>query len=184
MRKYVLAIILALTSTIGVRAQMFAVNTDLLWDAACVPSLGIEIGTGNTTSFAFSAFGGYKPWGRDAKFAGVQPEFRYWLSGRAMHQQYIGIGAIMASFKCPVAGKIYDGYTAGAGVTFGYALKLNRHFVMNFHAGCGLLFYNQKEYFEGDDYDSANTHGEIESNASGYNILPTNLGVTISYILH
>jgi hypothetical protein len=184
MRTDILTIILALTSTIGVRAQMFAFNTDLAWDVACVPSLGIEIGTGNSTSFAFNAFGGYKPWGCDSKFVGVQPEFRYWLSGRSMHQQYIGIGGIIASYDFPVARKIYDGYTAGLGVTFGYAYKLNKHFVLTLHGGCGLLFYNQKEYFKGDDYDSYTINGEVQSNATGYNILPTNVGVTISYILH
>ena len=95
MRKYILTFILAFTSTIAVRAQMFAFNTDLAYDVACIPSFGIEIGTGNATSFAFNAFGGYKPWGMDAKIVGVQPEFRYWLSGRSMHQEFIGIGALM-----------------------------------------------------------------------------------------
>jgi hypothetical protein len=184
MRKYILTFILAFTSTIAVRAQMFAFNTDLAWDAACVPSLGIEIGTGNSTSFAFNAIGAYKPWGSDIKLAGIQPEFRYWLSGRSMHQEYIGIGALMASYYVPVAGKIYDGYTAGAGMTLGYAFKLSPHFVLTVHGGCGVLFYSQKEYFKGDSFDNPTLNGEVQVNANGYNILPTNLGVTISYILH
>jgi len=184
MRKYILTVILAFTTSIGVRAQMFAINTDAIWDACCVPSLGIEVGTGNTTSFAFNAFGGYHPYGIDAKFFGVQPEFRYWLSGRAMHQEYVGIGAIMASYKYPIAGKVYDGYTGGLGATFGYAFKLNQRFVLTLHAGCGVLFYNQKEYFKGDNYDKYLIDGEVQANAHGYNILPTNIGVTFSYIIH
>ena len=183
MKKYILSLIIAFTTSVGMRAQMCAINTDLVWDAACIPSLGFEVGTGNATSFGFNAFGGYKPYGLDGKCAGVQPEFRYWLSGRAMHQQFIGIGALATSYKYPSGDKINDGYALGAGVTFGYAFKLSQRFVLNLHASCGVLFYEQKEYFKGDDYDNP-TFGVIKTNASGYNMLPTNLGVTISYIIH
>ena len=183
MRKYILSLVIAFATSVGMRAQMCAINTDVIWDAALIPSLGVEVGTGNSTSFVFNAFGGYKPYGLDAKFAGVQPEFRYWLSGRAMHQEYIGIGAIGATYKYPLGGKVYDGYTTGIGLTFGYALKLSKRVVLNFHGGCGMLFYEQKEYFVGDDYDNP-TFGLIKTNANGYNILPTNIGVTFSYIIH
>lgn len=183
MKKYILSLIIAFATSVGMRAQMCAINTDAIWDIAMIPSLGIEVGTGNATSLVFNAFGGYKPYGMDAKCFGVQPEFRYWLSGRSMHQQFIGVGALGASYKLPLGGKIYDGYTAGAGVTFGYAVKMSQRFVLTLHGGCGLLFYNQKEYFKGDDYDNP-TYGLIRANASGYNILPTNLGVTFSYIIH
>lgn len=184
MKKYILTLVLAFTASISMRAQMCAFNTNVIWDAACVPNLGIEIGTGNNTSVVFNAFGGYNPWGLDAKCAGIQPEFRYWLSGRTMHQEFVGIGGIGASYKFPIAGKIYDGYTAGLGLTFGYALKLSQRVVLTLHGGCGLLFYNQKEYFNGDDYDNEAIMGTIRANAHGYNILPTNLGVTFSYIIH
>lgn len=186
MKKYILSIIIVLSTSIGVRAQMIGINTDLVWDACCVPSLGIEVGTGNSTSFVFNAFGGRNPWGmKDANFAGIQPEFRYWLAHRAMHKEFLGVGSLFASYKFPLAGKIYDGYTAGLGMTLGYAFKMNKRFVLNVHAGCGALFYNQKEYFKDDNFDMyTNSYGEVEANAHGFNILPTNFGVTITYIIH
>ncbi|MBO4662897.1 MAG: DUF3575 domain-containing protein [Bacteroidaceae bacterium] len=183
MKKYILSLIIAFATSVGMRAQMCAINADAVWCLAGVPNLGVEIGTGNATSLAFNAFGGYKPLGMDAKFAGVQPEFRYWLSGRSMHQQFIGIGGLATSFKYPIGGKVYDGYALGAGVTFGYALKMSKRWVLTFHGSCGMLFYEQKEYFVGDDYDNP-VFGLVKANASGYNILPTNLGVTFSYIIH
>ncbi len=183
MKKYILSLIIAFSISVSMRAQMCAINTNFIWDVAGVPNLGVEVGTGNSTSLAFNAFGGYKPWGIDSKFAGVQPEFRYWLSGRTMHQEFIGIGGLGATYKYPIGGKVYDGYAAGASVTVGYAMKLSQRFVLNFHGSCGVLFYNQKEYFEGDDYDNP-IFGLVKANASGYNILPTNFGVTISYIIH
>ena len=99
-----------------------------------------------------------------------------------MHKLFVGAGAIGAVYKLEHADKEYDGYGAGLGMTFGYVLPLGKRFNIDFHAGFGVAFYGQKEYFIGDKHD-VNEAGYEIANASGAYIIPTRIGVSISYVL-
>ena len=81
-RNAILSTIITVAVTAGLKAQLLALKTDALWDGLMTPNLGMEIVTGNKTSFGLSVFGNYKPWGMDMKMVGAIPEFRYWFGGR------------------------------------------------------------------------------------------------------
>lgn len=183
MRK-LLVIIAMLTATISARSQMLAVSTDAPWLLMQTPNIGAELVVGNRSTLLLSAFGNYKPWGKDMKMLGVQPEYRYFFSGRPMHSMFVGAGAVAASYDITWAGKVYDGSCTGIGLTFGYVWSIRRRLNIDFHAGVGLIFYNQKEYFTGDNFDNDYAvDGEQRTNANGYTLLPTRIGVSVSYIL-
>ena len=101
-----------------------------------------------------------------------------------MYKEFIGLGAIGATYDIKWAGKVYDGTGLGLGLTFGYVMPIKSRINIDFHAGFGFIFYKHKEYFNGDQYDADYIFdGEQRANASGYYLLPTRIGVSISYIL-
>ncbi len=173
-----------LLSSAGIKAQMLSVNTDVVQDVLLTPNVGFELVTGERTTVCLNVFGNYKPWGVDMKIVGVQPEFRYFFSGRPMHGPFFGIGGIAASYDIHWKSKIYDGTALGAGLTFGYVFSLARRINVDCHAGFGPVFYKHKEYFDNDFYDEEFIDGNIQrANANGYWLLPTRIGVSVSYIL-
>lgn len=166
------------------RAQMVAVGTDVLMDALQTPSVGAELVVGERSSIGLSIFGNHNPWGKTMKVVGLQPEWRYYFSGRPMHSWFAGIGAVGAQYDITWKGKVYDGSALGAGLTFGYVISLTKRLNIDLHAGLGLIFYRQKEYFETDSYESDFDYGATaQSNAKGYTLLPTRIGVSVTYIL-
>ena len=121
MKKILFAALLAVASATA-RAQLVAVSTDVLMDALLTPSVGGELVVGERTSIGLSLFGNHNPWGKTMKIMGLQPEWRYYFSGRPMHRHFVGIGGLGAQYDITWKGKVYDGSAAGIGLTFGYVL--------------------------------------------------------------
>lgn len=184
MKKHLLIALPLMMAATGASAQMIAAGTDVAQDLLMTPNLGVEMVVGERTTLGLSVFGNHKPWGRDMKMIGLQPEYRYYFSGRPMHSFFVGAGAVAASYDITWKGKVYDGEAAGAGLTFGYVINLSRRLNIDCHAGFGAIFYKQKEYFTGDTYDNDYIEdGRLLTNAHGYVLLPTRIGVSITYIL-
>ena len=99
--------------TVGLKAQLLALKTDALWDGLMTPNLGMEIVTGNKTSFGLSVFGNYKPWGMDMKMVGAIPEFRYWFGGRPMMREFIGVAALGTSYDITWGSETYKSTLPG-----------------------------------------------------------------------
>ena len=184
MKKKLIIIVLTLIASVGAKAQLLAVSTDALHDVLMLPSLGVEMVTGERTTLGLSAFGGYHPWGNQSRMVALQPEFRYFFSGRPMSREFVGIGAVGSLYDITWDGKVYNGEAAGLGITFGYVLSLTHRLNLDFHAGFGVVVYHQKEYYVGDFYDiDFSKNGSLETNASGYYLMPTRIGISLSYIL-
>ncbi len=166
------------------RAQMLSINTDLATDALMSPSLGLEIVTGEHSTVGLNALVSHKPWKKDIKAFAIQPEYRFYLSKRPMSGEFAGLGGLFSSYTIHWAGKIYEGNAYGMGITFGYVLPLAKRLNIDFHAGFAAIFYKQKEYFEGDLYETDySVDGALEPNANGYTLLPTRIGISVTYIL-
>ena len=185
MKRTLLVVVLtALVSTLTVRAQKIAANVDALWLATFTPNIGVELVVGERSTLSLNGLFAMKPLGKDIKIKAIQPEYRYYFSGRPMYKEFIGLGAIGATYDIKWAGKVYDGTGLGLGLTFGYVMSIKSRINIDFHAGFGFIFYKHKEYFNGDQYDADYIFdGEQRANASGYYLLPTRIGVSISYIL-
>lgn len=188
MKKLFLIILITIAAMEELKAQMLVVNTEVTSDAMMAPNLGIEIVTGNYSSVGVNALFGKSILGKEISLKAIQPEYRYWFSGRPINKWFVGVGAIGMLFDVKWKRKVYDGYGFGVGLTFGYVwnLKLGKEkrLSLDFHSGFGGIFYKRKEYFENDNYDIDYTiDGRVKANAKGYYLLPTRIGISVSYIL-
>ena len=185
LHRYILTLLTALFFTTGVQAQKLAINTDLAMDAMMLPNLGMEITCGEKNTFSFNVIGGYKPWwSKEGHAFGMQPEYRWYFSSRPMNRWFAGIGGLIGYYDLTISSKVYNGLTYGAGLTFGYVWKLSSRLNLDFHGGFGLIGYNRKEYYVGDNYDVDYTVGdEVKTNATGTYLLPTRVGISLTYII-
>ena len=150
--KRLLSTIITVAVTAGLKAQLLALKTDALWDGLMTPNLGMEIVTGNKTSFGLSVFGNYKPWGMDMKMVGAIPEFRYWFGGRPMMREFIGVAALGTSYDITWGSETYKGDAWGGGLTFGYAFFLSPHWNIECYGSVGAVYYDHKHYYRDDHY--------------------------------
>lgn len=181
--KSALVIILSIMSIEKMDAQMIAVRNNVVYDATMSPNIGFELVVGERKTISIDFMGNYKPLGKDMKMMFLQPEFRYYFSGRPMFKHFVGLGLIGGGYDITWKGKVYDGMAFGMGMTFGYVKKITSRFNIDFHAGFGVIGYKQKEYYEGDHFDQDYMEGNERTNASGYTLLPTNIGVSLHYII-
>ena len=176
-----IASVIALTPKVA-NAQLIGVSTELTSDLLMMPSLGLEVALGGKTTASLNGVVSNKVWGKDFKTFSLQPEIRYYFSGRAMHKHYFGIGGIVTDYDIHWSGKVYDGYALGAGLTLGYSYSINTRMNIDFHAGLGLYKFKRKEYFEGDDFDIYAKNRIQHANSNGYCMLPTRIGISLVYI--
>ena len=175
--------LLLLALPIKVSAQQFAIKTNLLFDVAMTPDIGVEFVTGEHTSMAVSVFGHWKPWGMQSKLIAVQPEFRYWFNGRPLVREYIGATIFGAAYDIALGGNVYQGDALNFGLTGGYVFPLGKRVNIELSGGFGVLIFKQKKYLQSDHYDEYFVGSATRTNANGYKLFPAKLGVTFIYII-
>jgi len=188
MKKFIYISIITLSAFLlgaqRLNAQQLALETDGLMLACMAPNIGLELVTGEKTSLAINALGAYKPYGFDMKGFAVRPEFKFWLAGRPMIREYLGVMGVITSYEMVFDGKIRDGKAMGLGVSGGYSFKLAEKFCLELSAGVGLLYYSQRLYPEGTKYEDLFPGDEpVKDNSRGYSIVPMKLGVTLVWLM-
>ena len=153
-----LTLVFLFSFSLDSRAQNVALKTNLAYDAVAAANLGLEFGLAPRWTMDIS--GNSMPWkfytGTSRKHAFVQPEARYWFCDRfAGH--FLGIhahGGIYNITGVGILDKIpfmpdevsllderrYQGWFAGAGLAYGYAVILGKHWNMEFEIGGGYAF--------------------------------------------
>jgi len=175
--------ILLLFSSTQAKAQQIALETDAIMLGAMTPNLGIELVTGERTSIAVAVAGNAKPYGLDFSGFGVRPELKLWLSGRPMIREYIGLMTFATTYDFTVKGYSHDGISAGLGLTAGYVFKLGSHFGLELSGGMGAMYYSEKFYPEGMDYDATfPANQKVRDNSYGWSLVPMKLSVTLMWI--
>lgn len=163
----------------NVHGQILAVHNDLAMDALTIPNLGFELRVGERSTIALNGLFSRKVLGQKFECVAFQPEYRYWFGGRPMLSYFVGFGGIIGNYDVDWKRHIYKGEAAGAGVTIGYVARLSSRFNVDFHAGVGVVAYRCKEYYDGDHYE----YFTRDYNSTGTWLMPTRIGVSISYII-
>jgi len=160
-----LSLLVGCAAALPLPAQKLAAGADALWLATGMANVGAEITLGRASTLSLYFLGISHPWvNSDMKGVALQPEWRYYLSGRPMYRHFIGLGAITGTYNFKFSNKVYNGSAAGLGLTFGYVLPLTARFNIDLHAGYGLI------------------HTQDRERGKHNYMLPTRAGITISYI--
>lgn len=169
-----------------------AVKTNLLYDAFATVNVGAEVGL--APKWTLDVSGNVNAWtlsrGRKWKHWMVQPEARYWLCDRfaghffAVHAhggQY-NIGGLKNSFKMlgtdfsGLSASRYQGWFIGAGVGYGYAWVLGRHWNLEGELGIGYA------YSVYDRFKCAGCGEKVERDARHHYFGPTKVAINLVYV--
>lgn len=177
--RHTLLYILLCTALVQARAQRLAASTDMMMDALMAPSLGVEMTTGERSTLGMNITGAYNPWGTKLQVAAVQPEYRYYISGRPMYGLFAGLGGLVSVFDLEHHNKSYKGVNYGAGLTFGYVARLAQRWNIDFHGSLAIVGFARKDYPKASPDDDT----PHPTNSRGYYLMPSRLGISIAYII-
>lgn len=75
----------------------------------------------------------------------VEPELRYWFN-RPMARHFIALSATAANYNLHIRDRIVKGDAIAAGVSYGYALVLSKHWNMEAEIGVGIGHFRSFYY--------------------------------------
>lgn len=168
-----------------------AIKTNLLSDAALSPNLGIEIGL--APKWTLNMVGQVNFWEvKDHlwKHWLFQPEIRYWFCDR-FAGNFLGLHAIGGQYNfgnikngihflgsdfSQLSDYRYQGWGVGAGIAYGHAWILSKHWNLEFEVGVGWI------YTRYDKFRCNNCGKQLESNHPHNYVGPTKLDLSLEYI--
>lgn len=186
-----LAALLFLTATAGSARMPLALKSNVLYDAALSPNLGVELGVGPKWTVELS--GNYNNWsvnGHLWKHWFVQPEGRYWLcdsfnghffAAHAIAGEY-NFGNMHNSFKMlgsdfsGLSDRRYQGWAAGMGIGYGYTWMFSRHWSAEAEIAIGWI------YTRYDVYPCTNCGSKLESGRVHNYVGPTKAALNLIYV--
>ncbi len=191
-KKIIITLLVWIGITCSAMAQKAAIKTNLLYDATTTINLGVELGLAPRWSLDIS--GNLNPWtfshNRKWQHWLVQPEARYWFCNKMMGH-FLGfhalggaynVGNIDADFKflgtdfSPLRDHRYEGWMLGAGVAYGYAWTLSRHWNLEAEIGLGYIYFNY------DKYKCEKCGEKVESDKSNHYVGPTKAAINLIYV--
>lgn len=193
MKRIILYLVTTLAGALGaVSAQDIAVKSNILSDALLNPNVGVEIGlaprwtldvTGQLNAWDLSHDRRWKHWA-------LQPEARYWFCDR-FGGHFVGLHAHGGQFNIggfdgrlnlfgtdarKLADTRYQGWFVGAGVAYGYAWVLGRHWNLEGEIGLG---YSYTRY---DRFRCAGCGKKTETGRSHHYVGPTKAAINLVYL--
>ena len=187
-----IALITAFAAAIPASAArpQIGVKTNLLYDAALSPNLGVEAAVAPHWSVEVS--GNYNNWdvnGHLWKHWFVQPEGRYWFC-ESFGGHFVALHAIAGEYnwgnlrwdKWPgsdfskLRDRRYQGWGAGLGIGYGYSWILSNHW--NIEAEIALGWIHTRY----DSYPCASCGSKLESGARHNYFGPTKMAVNLIYV--
>ncbi len=175
-----------------VSAQGIALKTNALYWGTTTPNLGIEVTLAPKWTLDLS--GGYNPWtfsdNKKWKHWLVQPELRYWLCekmgghflGLHIHGGQYNIGKVNTDFKLfgtdfsKFKDFRFEGWFIGAGIAYGYAWMLSKHWNLETEIGLG---YSYTRY---DRYQCPECGSKLEDGKKHHYLGPTKAAINIVYV--
>lgn len=145
-----------------VRAQSFAVKTNLIYDATTTVNVGMEVGLAPRWTFDLS--GNLNTWSKNEytkwKHWMVQPEARYWFCDR-FSRHFIGAHLLTGAFNfgnidnnisflgtdfSVLSDYRYQGYAYGGGLAYGFAFVLSKHLNLELEVGAGYVYLDYEKF--------------------------------------
>lgn len=191
-KKIALILLLALTGFLPGRSQNVAVKTNLLYDALLSINAGVEVGL--APKWTLDVSGSFNDWNlshdRKWKHWMLQPEARYWFCDRFgghflgfhAHGGQYNIGGLKNDWNflgtdfSKLSDGRYQGWFVGAGVGYGYAWILGRHWNLEAELGVG---YSYTQY---DRFNCAGCQKKTDSDQDHHFIGVTKAAINLIYL--
>ena len=190
-KKLYLLIIVLMATIGGAKAQDVAVKTNVLYDALLNVNAGVEVGLAPRWTIDLS--GNLNAWtvnGHKWKHWFVQPEARYWFcdrfSGHFVGAHLIGgkynLGHIKNNISflgtdfSGITDHRYQGWAVGAGIAYGYAFILGRHWNLELELGVGYA-YTRYDVFECQDCGK-----KVAEDLPHHYVGPTKAAINLVYV--
>lgn len=192
LRFYIL-LLFGLIAISSVKAQNdVAIKTNLLYDATATINAGLEIGlaprwtidlSGNFNAWQLTEQSRWKHWL-------AQPEVRYWFCDRFMghffgvhlHAGQFNFGGLknnidfLGTKLSNLTNHRYQGWFGGAGIGYGYAVVLGRHWNLEFEVGVGYA------YTLYDEFECAGCGRKVNTGLKHHYVGPTKAAVNFVYL--
>lgn len=141
------------------QTKTVAVKSNLLYDAALVPNIGVELPVGKNISLALDWQ--YAWWKNNTKHRKWQTyggylEGRYWFSQeeKMVKGHHVGVYAQALTYDVEFGARGYQSgrWNYGGGISYGYALPIGKKLHLDFSIGLGYLRGNFREYLPEDGH--------------------------------
>lgn len=180
-----------LSGSFSAHSQSVALKTNLVNDALLSPNIGVEFSLAPRWTMDINAEGNYWSIGSHKwKHWFVQPEARFWLcekfTGHFLGVHAIGgqynFGNLDLGFKflgsdfSQLKDKRFQGWGAGAGIAYGYAWPVAKHWNVEAELGIGWI------YTRYDSFPCADCGTKLESNKSHNYFGPTKAAINLVYL--
>ena len=165
----------------------WGIKTNLLYFTHATLNLGLEFRMGDNTSFDLPF--AYNPWtfanNKKWKHISVQPEFRWWLHetfkghffGLHGHYAFYNVGSLrQPPFSEYMNTHRFEGWLAGAGLSYGYRWNFNSRWGLEATVGAGYAYLSYDKFRCG---DCEQLLGPETKNYFG----PTKAGISLVYNL-
>ena len=182
-------LLLLFMALLQAHAQKVAVKTNILYDATATINGGVEMSV--APKWTIDASVNYNNWKFDShrwKHWMIQPEARYWFCekfaghflGIHAHGGKYNISDLNADFKflgtdfSRLKDERFQGWFVGAGVAYGYAWILNKHWNLEAEAGIGYSYtrYDRFPCAEcGEKIESRHPHNYVGLTKLAFNLV-------------
>lgn len=183
--------LIMLAASVPVMAQNVVLKTNIAADVLLSPAIGIE--TGLAAKWTLDVSGQVNAWNINShrwRHWLVQPEARYWLCD-SFQGHFFGVHALGGQFN---VGNIknsikflgtdfsslshfrHQGWMAGAGIAYGYAWILSRHWNLEAEIGMGWIFSRY------DVYPCAECGTKSASGKTHNYVGPTKIALNLVYL--
>lgn len=149
------------------KRPLFAVKTNLLFDAALMPNVEIEVPIGSTNRWSVNGEYMFPWWLLDGDKYSLQIltgglEGRYWLGSRenrmnrkVLTGHFLGLYAGGGKYDLQWKENGYQGeFFIAAGISYGYAHEIARNLRLEYNIGIGLLRTDYRHYHARDNYQT------------------------------
>lgn len=182
--RYVLLLLFICNASPNAFAQHVGIKNDVLWDAAMMPNLGVELSMNRHVTV--DLWGGGECWnytnGTQLKLYLFQPELRYWpcqkfeghFFGIHAHAAHFNVGLI--SFISELKHTVYRGNLYGGGLSYGYHFAFGKRWGLELTLGIGYAWLDYKEYY-------CTYCAELRGKKNRHYLGPTRAGVSLIYFI-
>ncbi len=174
---YALLLLLFMLAAPNVKAQRLSLKTNALEYLILSPNLTVEARLSRVMSLQVGVAANpmTKPInGLRATNFRVEPELRYWFN-RPMARHFLALSTTAGFYNVQGNHHIYSGSVVAAGISYGYALVLSKHWNMEAEIGVGV------GHFRGFDYKDSEAKPETP-NFSRTLPVPIRVGLTFGYV--